>query len=274
MIELLFIVALMGVLGTMSVIQLGASRASIKGDGAMRIVMSQMRAARELAIGQRRYMRVVLTEPDKIEILREEVPGPTTTLMSTTRLEGGPMLHADGSPDTPDEFGNASAIDFGTATTIKFTPDGTLVNQAGHRPTAPSSWACCPTSTVGARRDGARIDRSYPRLSLGRQKLEAGVTMQASSGKGFSLIEVMFAMGDSDRRRARRRRGAGRRDAESQQLARRRRRHPEGGAGHRGGVRRARLAQADVGADPERRTARTATTASSSTTPQLLSRGS
>ena len=132
MIELLFIVALMGVLGTMSVIQLGASRASIKGDGAMRIVMSEMRAARELAIGQRRYMRVVLTEPDKIEIRREEVPGPATTVMSTTRLEGGPTYTLMGVGDTKDEFGYASAIDFGTATTIKFTPDGTMINQSGN----------------------------------------------------------------------------------------------------------------------------------------------
>src|SRR6185436_400713 len=104
MIELLFIVALMGILGTMSVIQLGASRASIKGDGAMRIVMSEMRAARELSIGQRRYMRVVFTAPDKIEIRREEVPGPATTLMSTTRLEGGPIYMLMGLDDTPDHF--------------------------------------------------------------------------------------------------------------------------------------------------------------------------
>ena len=115
MIELLFIVALMGVLGTMSVIQLGASRASIKGDGAMRIVMSQMRAARELAIGQRRYMRVVFTVPDKIQVLREEVPGPTLTVMSTTRLEGGPTYMLMGLNDTPDKFTNDTAIDFGSS---------------------------------------------------------------------------------------------------------------------------------------------------------------
>ena len=131
MIELLFVVALMGILGTMSVLQIGASRASIRGDGAMRIVISEMRSAREMAIGQRRYMRVVLTNPDKIQIVREEVPGPATTVISTTRLEGGPIFQLMGLDDTPDAFGKASPMDFGTATNIKFTPDGTLVNQNG-----------------------------------------------------------------------------------------------------------------------------------------------
>src|SRR3979490_407536 len=89
MVELLFVVALMAVLGTMSVLQIGASRSSIKGDGAMRLMISQMRTAREMAIGQRRFMRVVMTSPNTVQIIREEVPGPTTTVMSTILLEGG-----------------------------------------------------------------------------------------------------------------------------------------------------------------------------------------
>ena len=130
LVELLFVVALMGILGAMSVLQIGASRASIKGDGAMRVTIGQMRTARELAIGQRRFMRVVLTLPNKLEVIREEVPGPATTVVSTTFLEG-PTFKLMGLPDTPDAFGKASAIDFGTVTNIKFTPDGTLVNQDG-----------------------------------------------------------------------------------------------------------------------------------------------
>jgi hypothetical protein len=40
------------------------------------------------------------------------------------------MLTA-GLPDTPDAFGNTGPIAFGTATVIKFAPDGTLVDQSG-----------------------------------------------------------------------------------------------------------------------------------------------
>jgi hypothetical protein len=59
------------------------------------------------------------------------VPGPATTVISTTRLEGGPIFILMGLDDTPDAFGKGTAIDFGSATNIKFTPDGTLVNQNG-----------------------------------------------------------------------------------------------------------------------------------------------
>jgi Tfp pilus assembly protein FimT len=132
MVELLFVVALMAVLSTMSVLQIGASRASIKGDGAMRLMISQMTTAREMAIGQRRFMRVVMTNPNTVQIIREEVPGPATTVISSIFLEGGPVyMLMPGLPDTPDGFGTASAIAFGNVVNIKFTPDGTLVNQNG-----------------------------------------------------------------------------------------------------------------------------------------------
>ncbi len=131
LLELMFVAALMTVLGAMSVLQIGASRGSIKGDGAMRIMIGQMQEARDLAIAERRYMRVVMTAPDKIEIFREEVPGPATTLVSTALLEGGPTYMLMGLADTPDAFGKTAAIDFGAATSIKFAPDGTFVDQNG-----------------------------------------------------------------------------------------------------------------------------------------------
>ncbi len=132
LIETLFVLGIMGVVAGMAGLQMEAARPSLKGDGAMRVVMSQMRTARELAITQRRYMRVVLTAPNRVQVLREEVPGPATTLVSETYIEGG-IAYAlvTGVPDTPDAFGKGSAIDFGVVTNVKFTPDGTLVNQDG-----------------------------------------------------------------------------------------------------------------------------------------------
>lgn len=130
--EMLLIVAIMGVLSAVAGLQMVTARPAMKGDGALRMVMSQIRMARELAITQRRYMRVTFIDPDVIEIRREEVPGPSTTIVSTTMIEGGVYYSLiDGVPDTPDMFGRTSAVHFGSVTNIKFSPDGTLVNQDG-----------------------------------------------------------------------------------------------------------------------------------------------
>lgn len=132
LIEMMFVLGLSGVLAAMAVFQINTTRPALKGDGAMRAILSQMRIARELAITERRYMRVTFTAPNTIHIVREEVPGPAITVVSTTTLEGGvEYAVVTGVPDTPDAFGGGAAIDFGVVTNVKFTPDGTLVDQDG-----------------------------------------------------------------------------------------------------------------------------------------------
>ena len=116
-----------------AVVQIGSSKQGLNGDGAMRVVLSQMNQARELAITQRRNMRLTFGGGNLVQIIREEVPGPTLTTISTVVFEGGlQFLTVAGVPDTPDLFGNSSAVKFGTATEIKFAPDGTLVDQVGN----------------------------------------------------------------------------------------------------------------------------------------------
>jgi prepilin-type N-terminal cleavage/methylation domain-containing protein len=136
LVELSVVVALMGILVGMVVVQMGVSRPAAIGDGAMRAVLSQMNAARELAITQRRNMRLTFTAGNLVQVIREEVPGPTLTTVSSTLFEGGmQFLTVSGLPDTPDAFGASSAVTFPTATgtpiEIKFAPDGTFVNQDG-----------------------------------------------------------------------------------------------------------------------------------------------
>lgn len=130
--ELLFVVAIMAVVTGMSVLQLGAAQPWLKGDGAMRALLGQMRTARELAIAQRRCIRVVFVDPATVQLVREEVPGPATTVVGETTFEGGVTYSiVDGLPDTPDAFGNGASVAFGAVNTIKFSPDGTLMNQDG-----------------------------------------------------------------------------------------------------------------------------------------------
>lgn len=130
--ELMVVVAIAGAVTSMAVIQMSASRMGFKGDGGMRVILSQMNQAREMAITQRRSMRVSFVPPNLMQITREEVPGPTTTVVSSVLMEGGvQFVLVTGVPDSPDAFGNSTAVSFGAATEVKFRPDGTLVNQDG-----------------------------------------------------------------------------------------------------------------------------------------------
>ena len=151
LIEVMLVVGIMGVVAGMAAFQFATARPAIKGDGAMRIVISQIRMARELAITQRRYMRLSFSTPNLIQVLREEVPGPATTVVSSAYIEGGVAYGTvTGVGDTPDAFGQGGAIDFGVVTNVKFTPDGTLDNQDGATSNG-SIFLAIPTITRSAR---------------------------------------------------------------------------------------------------------------------------
>jgi type II secretory pathway pseudopilin PulG len=125
-------VGVMGLLASIAVVQLGTARRSLQGDGAVRAVMAQMNTAREMAITRRRNMRLTFTNPNRVQIACEEVPGPTLTAVSSVAFEGGMrFLLTPGVPDTPDAFGMPAAIAFGTATQVKFNPLGQFVDQNG-----------------------------------------------------------------------------------------------------------------------------------------------
>ncbi len=133
LVELVIVLGIMGVIAGMAGLSIIEAKPTLQADGAMRGVLSQMRTARELAITERRCMRVTFIGTAAIRIVREEVPGPSTTTLSTVGFESGAAFsRATGVPDTPDAFGAASAVDFGSVTTVKFTPDGTLVDQDGN----------------------------------------------------------------------------------------------------------------------------------------------
>src|SRR2546430_2234472 len=93
--ELLIVIAIMGIVTAIAVVQIASTRSGFKGDGAMRVVLAQMNQARELAITQRRNMRLVFTAPNAVAISREEMPWPnplgppTLTVLSSVHFEGG-----------------------------------------------------------------------------------------------------------------------------------------------------------------------------------------
>ena len=130
-IELMFVLGLMAVLAGMATLQISMSRPGLIGDGAMRVVLGQLNQARETAITQRRYVRIVFTPANLVQSIREDSTTTTTTLTSVLIESGVEFVLVTGLPDTPDAFGNSSAIAFGSVTNVKFTPEGTLVNQDG-----------------------------------------------------------------------------------------------------------------------------------------------
>ena len=157
LVEMMLVVGIMGVVGSMAVIQIGQSQPSMKGDGAMRVIMAQLNAAREMSISQRRQMQLGFINGNQITITRIEVPA-ANTLLTTVYLEGGLQYGLiSGIADTPDAFGNSTSTYFGTATKIIFNSDGTLIDQAGN-PLNGTIFVALPNMALGA--PGARSFRA------------------------------------------------------------------------------------------------------------------
>jgi type II secretory pathway pseudopilin PulG len=142
LVEMMLVVGLAGLMTGMAVIQIGSSRPFTIGNGGMRVILGLMNQARQISIQQRRYVRVVFTTPNLMQIIREDTTttgacGVTCTTLSSAVLEGNMQFAIVPVADTPDGFGfnaaafNGSPVAFGTVTSVKFAPNGTLVNQDG-----------------------------------------------------------------------------------------------------------------------------------------------
>jgi len=143
LIETMLVVGIMGVITSIAVIQVGSTRQALKGDGAMRVVLSQLNQAKQLAITQRRNMRVTFTGSNSVQIIREEVPGPTLTTLSSVPFEGGlqltritsPNIGEPPAPELPSPAPtppSTAGVAFGNGTTeMKFSPEGVFVDQNG-----------------------------------------------------------------------------------------------------------------------------------------------
>jgi prepilin-type N-terminal cleavage/methylation domain-containing protein len=149
LVEIMIVTAIMGIVTGIAVVTIAASRQGLNGDGAMRAVLAQVNQAKEQAITQRRNMRLTFTGDNSMKIVREEVPGPTVTTVSSVAFEGGlTFLKAGSVPDlnvpTNDplltelaavaspSLSTSPAVGFGAGTTeLKFAPDGTLIDQNG-----------------------------------------------------------------------------------------------------------------------------------------------
>lgn len=132
--SLVEIVLTVAILAVMFGLAAGVTMSTVhatRADGSTVAVLNILDLARTQATSERREMQLVFTLPNKIEIFRVEVPAGTTLVATRIMENQQEFLKFTGVPDTPDAFGNASAIWFGATPTIRFTSDGSLLDSSG-----------------------------------------------------------------------------------------------------------------------------------------------
>lgn len=143
MVELLVVIGMIMTIMAMAVLALQPTLQNFKANGAMTLVASQLRLARELAITERRDIQVAFTGTNTITLTRVlslgMVANPNEPFGVIRTVQIAPptvFMLSPGMPDTPDRFGNAGAIEFegivGGPPTMMFQSDGTFVDTAGN----------------------------------------------------------------------------------------------------------------------------------------------
>jgi len=133
LLEMMVTVAVMAIVGSMATASMANMRRVMQGDAAMRLVMTELNAARDMAMTQRRNMEVQFVGGLWVRTVRHEAPGIATTVLRSVAFESNATFsQVSGLPDTPDAFGAGAPVAFGTAQAIMFGTDGTLIDQNGN----------------------------------------------------------------------------------------------------------------------------------------------
>jgi prepilin-type N-terminal cleavage/methylation domain-containing protein len=116
MIELVIVVSIVLIVTAISITQLKPNLQNARIDAAMREVVETFRQAREFAIANRRYTQVTFPANNQLQIIQLNTltpgAGGINTVLDTVTLAPPLIFTLDGMPDTPDAYGNASAIVF------------------------------------------------------------------------------------------------------------------------------------------------------------------
>jgi prepilin-type N-terminal cleavage/methylation domain-containing protein len=132
LVELLFTVAVLATVASMAVLLTPNFTRQAKADAGVTQAVTALRQAREVAVSQRRNVRVNFNNPNMIQVIREDLNPVGTTLLNTVYLESGMQYRQfAGQNDTPDQFGFAAPISFGLAMQRIFTSEGSFVDTAG-----------------------------------------------------------------------------------------------------------------------------------------------
>jgi prepilin-type N-terminal cleavage/methylation domain-containing protein len=132
MVELIIVVGIIGVLAGVAIFNLMAILPGFRANQAMNQVFSQLRAARELAISQRREVQIQFVGTNTMQFTELELVGANKVFPPISWEGGSTYTFIAATGDTPMAFGTCGAICFenisGGPPTMKFTPSGTLVD--------------------------------------------------------------------------------------------------------------------------------------------------
>lgn len=125
------------IVSAMAIIAMNPTRQQFQADAAMIEVASQLRKAREIAIEQRRDVLVSFdTTNNTITLTQQNLPAGSTVLSTIPIQAPAQFMLMPGMSDTPDAFGNGSAIYFegldGGPVGMGFQSDGTFIDGAGN----------------------------------------------------------------------------------------------------------------------------------------------
>jgi prepilin-type N-terminal cleavage/methylation domain-containing protein len=129
--ELLVSIALLATIAGMAVALMGSATQVMRANSQASRVSGLIQLARENAIRTQRDLELTFDDVrNAVRVVRTEGGVATTiaevTLENQVRLQ---VLDALADTDTPDEFGNADAVDFGDAERLFFISDGSLVDE-------------------------------------------------------------------------------------------------------------------------------------------------
>jgi Tfp pilus assembly protein FimT len=128
--ELLIVVGMTTVLAGTAVPALHNSIRDVRANAGLRAAIGQLQHARELAMTARRTVEVRFDGVNGMRTSR--IDGDVTTPVAAVTFENGiEFRRFAGLPDTPDQFGMTAAINFGGATRVFFSTDGSLVDSRG-----------------------------------------------------------------------------------------------------------------------------------------------
>ena len=132
LVEIMIVVMLMAIAAGIAVPLSAKFITSSSADSASVATLTAVDMAHDRAVAERRNVEMTFVMPNRIQLERQNVPGPGKTLIAEYFLENGQrFLQFDGIRDTPDAFGAGAAISFSGVAPVMFTSDGSLVDANG-----------------------------------------------------------------------------------------------------------------------------------------------
>jgi prepilin-type N-terminal cleavage/methylation domain-containing protein len=131
LLEVMMVVAILATLAGMAIAVTPGFIRHSKAESSIEQAVDVFRSAREVAISQRRNVAIQLIGNNALRTVRMDIPA-GTTILRTVQLENRMQFLLFGVvPDTPDRFGNGTAISFGNTNAWMFTSEGTFVDANG-----------------------------------------------------------------------------------------------------------------------------------------------